>query len=108
MTQSNNRLFDEFARLATDAAAVAQGVRREAETTLRSQAERFASELNLVHRDEFEAAKELAVRACAESEALRTEIAQLQARVTALEAKHATGEGSGGAASSSPSVGGAE
>ena len=30
MTQTSNRLFDEFARLMTDAAGVAQGVRREA------------------------------------------------------------------------------
>ena len=32
MTQTSNRFFDEMARLMTDAASVAQGVRREAET----------------------------------------------------------------------------
>ena len=32
MTQTSNRIFDEFARLMTDAAGVAQGVKREAGT----------------------------------------------------------------------------
>jgi BMFP domain-containing protein YqiC len=51
MTQTNNRLLDEFAKLATDAAAVAQGVRREAETAFRAQAERFLSDMDVVSRD---------------------------------------------------------
>ena len=41
MTQTSNRLLDEFAKLMTDAAGVAQGMRREVETAMRSQAERF-------------------------------------------------------------------
>ena len=41
MTQSSNRIFDELARLATDAAGAAQGVRREIETVVRSQFERL-------------------------------------------------------------------
>ena len=40
MTQTSNRLFDEMARLMTDAASVAQGVKREAETVFRTQMER--------------------------------------------------------------------
>ena len=36
MSQTRNRILDEFARLATDAVGVAQGVRREAETVLRN------------------------------------------------------------------------
>ena len=41
MTQTSNRLLDEFAKLMTDVAGVAQGVRREVETAFKSQAERF-------------------------------------------------------------------
>ncbi|MGZ8322554.1 MAG: accessory factor UbiK family protein, partial [Rhodoplanes sp.] len=37
MTQTSNRFFDEIARLMNDAAGVAQGVRREVETVMRSQ-----------------------------------------------------------------------
>ena len=35
MTQTNNRLLDEFARLMNDAAGAAQGMRREMETLIR-------------------------------------------------------------------------
>ncbi|RAH98897.1 pyrroline-5-carboxylate reductase [Acuticoccus sediminis] len=80
MTQTNNRLIDEIARLATDAAAVAQGARREVEGAMRSQVERLLSEANVVQRDDFEAVKAIAVRAADEVDALR-------ARVEALEAK---------------------
>lgn len=87
MTQTNTRLLDEFARLATDAAAVAQGVRREAETTIRAQAERLMSEMNMVHRDEFEAMKEAAVKAAEDVRTLSATVDALSERVGALEAK---------------------
>lgn len=96
MTQSSNRLIDEFARLATDAAAVAQGVRREAESAMRAQAERLMSEMNVVHRDEFDAAKDLAVRVADENERLRHELDALTSRVAALEAKLGGEAASGG------------
>ena len=80
MTQTTNRFFDEVARLMNDAAGVAQGVRREFDTMLRAQAERFLREMDLVKREEFEAVKEMARLAREENEALK-------ARITALEAK---------------------
>src|SRR4051812_46765786 len=40
MTQTTGRIFDEFAKLMTDAAGMAQGVRREVDGVVRSQAER--------------------------------------------------------------------
>ena len=81
MTQTSNRLLDEFAKLMTDAAGVAQGVRREVETAFRSQAERFLGELDIVQREEFEAVREMAARARDENEALKLRIAALEARV---------------------------
>ena len=57
MTQTNNRFFDEAARLMNDAAGVAQGVRREFDTMLRHQAERILGDLDVVRREEFEAVK---------------------------------------------------
>ncbi|AXS41448.1 accessory factor UbiK family protein [Breoghania sp. L-A4] len=80
MTQTSNRLFDEFAKLMTDAAGVAQGVRREVETGFRAQAERFLSDMDIVSREEFEAVKEMAANA-------RDAQAKLEARVAELEAK---------------------
>jgi BMFP domain-containing protein YqiC len=81
MTQTSNRVFDEFARLMTDAASVAQGVRREAETMFRSQVERFINDLDLVKRAEFDVVRELASKARAENEALSARIAILEARL---------------------------
>ena len=79
MTQTTNRFFDELARLMNDATGVAQGVRREFDTLLRTQAERILRDLDVVKRDEFEAAKEMARLAREENEALKARIAALEA-----------------------------
>ena len=57
MTQTTNRFFDEVARLMNDAAGVAQGVRREFETLVKTQTERWLRDLDLVKREENEALK---------------------------------------------------
>jgi BMFP domain-containing protein YqiC len=80
MTQTSNRFFDEMARLMNDAAGVAQGVRREFDTLLRSQAERILRDLDVVKREEFEAVKEMARLAREENEALKARIAALEAK----------------------------
>ena len=80
MTQTNNRFFDEIGRLMNDAAGAAQGVKREVDTVLRTQAEKFLRDMDLVKREEFEAVKDMARLAREENEALKT-------RITALEAK---------------------
>ncbi|MCC6737059.1 MAG: accessory factor UbiK family protein [Bauldia sp.] len=80
MTQTSNRFYDQFARLMNDAAGVAQGVRREAGTLVRGQAERFASELDLVRREDFEVVREMARIA-------REDNARLAARLDALEGR---------------------
>lgn len=85
MNQGPNRIFDEFAKLMTDAAGAAQGVKREAETAFRSQAERFLVDMDLVKREEFEAVQEMASRARAENEALKLQIESLENRLLALE-----------------------
>lgn len=81
MTQTSNRVLDEFAKLMTDMAGVAQSVRREIETAVKSQAERCIGEMDLVQREEFDAVREMAVRAREENEALRQRIAALEARL---------------------------
>jgi BMFP domain-containing protein YqiC len=81
MTQTNNRLFDEFARLMTDAAGVAQGVRREAQNAFRSQMERFVADLDLVKREEFDVVREMASKARTENERLAARVAELEAKL---------------------------
>jgi len=90
MTQTSNRMFDELARLMTEAANVAQGVGREASTAFRSQAERWIADLDLVRRDEFDAVKEMASKARAENEKLVARIADLEVRLAAAAKKPAT------------------
>jgi BMFP domain-containing protein YqiC len=80
MTQSSNRIFDELARLATDAAGAAQGVRREVETAARAQIERLLKEMDVATREEVEVLRDLVTAAREENE-------RLEARVKALESK---------------------
>ena len=80
MTNGTNRILDEFAKMVTDAAGAAQGVRREFETVFRSQAERLLNSMDLVQREDFEAVREMAVKA-------REENMILAARIEALEEK---------------------
>ncbi len=92
MTQNNqgpSRVFDEFAKLMTDAAGVAQGARREVETVFKGQAEKFMGQMDLVQRDEFEAVKEMASKARLENDELRAEIAALRELVESLPSKPA-------------------
>ena len=85
MTQGPNRIFDEFAKFATDAAGAAQGVKREAENAIRSQAERFLADMDLVKREDFDAVQEMACRARSENEALKEQVEALVKRIAAIE-----------------------
>lgn len=71
MNNGPNRVLDELAKLMTDAAGAAQGVRKEAETAFRAQAERVLNKFDFVHRDEFEVVKEMAAKAREEVEELK-------------------------------------
>ncbi len=78
MTQTSNRIFDEFSKLMTDAAGAAQGMRREFETLMKAQGERFLRDMDVVKREEFEAVKEMAVKAREENERLSARLAALE------------------------------
>ena len=82
MTQTNNRFFDEIGRLMNDAAGAAQGVKREVDALWRNQAEKFLRDLDLVKREEFEAVREMAVKARDENDALLARIEALEARLS--------------------------
>ena len=83
MTQTSNRLLDEIARLVNDATGAAQGVKREIDTVIKHQAEKFLNDMDLVKREEFEAVKDMARLAREENEALKARIDALEARVNA-------------------------
>ena len=81
MTQTSNRIMDEFAKLMNDAAGAAQGVKREVETAVRGQVERFLGDMDIVQREEFEAVREMAVKAREENDALRKKVEVLEAQL---------------------------
>jgi BMFP domain-containing protein YqiC len=87
MTQTSNRFLDEFAKLLTDAAGAAQGVRREVETLMKTQGERILRDMDVVQREEFEAVKAMAVKAREENEQLATRIATLEAEIAAARSR---------------------
>ena len=93
MTNGSNRLLDELAKLMTDAAGAAQGVRREVETAFKAQAERLLNSMEVVQREEFEAARDMAVKARAENKALAARIDALEARIAQLAGATAGAEG---------------
>lgn len=91
MSQTTDRIADEFAKFMTDAAGLAQGVKREADTFLKTQAERLLRDMDLPTREEFEAVREMAVKAREENEALKARIDALEASL-ASAAKTKKGE----------------
>lgn len=71
--------LDDLAKLAASAAGVAQGAREEAETAIRGQMERFFSSRDWVTREEFDAVREMAIRAREENEKLAERLSALEA-----------------------------
>lgn len=76
---TQNRFFDDMSKLMTNAMGVAQGARTEAETAMKSWIDRWLADRDFVTREEFEAVREMAIKA-------RTENAELKARLDALSA----------------------
>lgn len=83
--QTESRIFDDIARVASGALSALGGVKDEIETRVRERIERLAAEMDLVSREELDAAKAVAVKARAAQEDLETKVAALEARVAALE-----------------------
>ena len=78
--QSRNKFLDDMSQLMTNAMGVAQGAKTEAETAMKGMIDRWMADRDFVTREEFDAARAMAVKA-------REENAALEARLAALEAK---------------------
>ncbi len=85
MTSPGTRFFDELAKLFSGAAGMAQGLREEVDSLVKSQMERLLADMDLVRREEFEAVREMAGKARQETEALKVKLAELEARLERLE-----------------------
>jgi BMFP domain-containing protein YqiC len=73
--QSQNPFLDEMAKITQAAMGVAQAAGEEAKSAFRAQSDKWAAELDLIRREEFDA--------------LKAEVAALRAQITALEIKPA-------------------
>lgn len=77
--QSQNRIFDDIARVAGGALGALSSLKDEIEAMIRDRMERFMADGNFVRREEFDVVRAMAAEARAEQE-------RLAARVEALEA----------------------
>lgn len=77
--QTENRLFDDFAKFVNGAAGTLAGMGREAEQSARARAKEWIGGLEFVSREEFDAVKAMAAAARDEVDALRARIAALEA-----------------------------
>jgi BMFP domain-containing protein YqiC len=91
--QSQSRFFDDLARLASGAARALSGVRGEIEARARDQLERVLAGMDLVGREEFEAARAMAAKAREEQEKLLRRVEELETRLAALEQGRRDGRG---------------
>ncbi|WP_119165253.1 accessory factor UbiK family protein [Algihabitans albus] len=82
--QTQNKVIDDLARLASSALGVATGMRHEAEAQFRRQFERILADMDLVTREDYEVTKAIAETARAEQEALAERVAQLEAKLAEL------------------------
>ncbi|MGR3542930.1 MAG: accessory factor UbiK family protein [Paracoccus sp. (in: a-proteobacteria)] len=75
---TRNKFFDDISKMMTNAMGVAQGAKSEAETAMKGWVDRWLADRDFVTREEFDAVREMAIKA-------RTENAALKARLDALE-----------------------
>jgi BMFP domain-containing protein YqiC len=78
--QSDNRILDDVAKVATGALGSLTGLRSEIEAKVQQQLERLLAKMNLVSREEFETMKSVA-------QAAREEQIKLERRLREIEAK---------------------
>lgn len=85
--QSQNRIFDDMAKMAGGALSALTAFKQEMETLVRDRIDRFMAEANYVRRDEFEAVKAVAAAARAEQEKLTARVDALESALSAKKKK---------------------
>lgn len=91
--QSQNRIFDDFVKMMNGAAGTFAGMTREAEAGFRERMREWIGGLDMVGREEFEAAKAIAVAAREESQALKARVEALEAAAAAKPRRKAANTG---------------
>ncbi len=102
--QTQNKLLDDLARVASGAIGVAAGMREEVEARLRDQFERVLGRMDLVSREEFEAVRAMAIKAREEQEILSERVAALEAALETTPKGAAKGTAKGGTKARKPAA----
>ena len=79
--QTENRFFDDFARLTSGMAGLAAGFRQEVEQIVRARMQSILADMDLVPREDFEAVRAMAEKARLEQERLAARVAELEAKL---------------------------
>jgi BMFP domain-containing protein YqiC len=85
--QSQNRIFDDIAKVAGGALSALGGLKQEIEVMIRDRFERFMAEGNFVRREEFDVVQAMAAAARAEQEKLAARVAELESKLAGKAAK---------------------
>ena len=96
--QTSNRFFDDFAKMASGALHTLGGLREEIETRVRERVERWAADMDLVTREEFDAVSAMAAKAREEQERIAARLAVLEAELAGLKGQAGTASPTGGEA----------
>lgn len=83
--QTENRFFDDLAKVATGAFHTLGGLKDEVEGRFRERLERLANEMDLVTREELDAVKAMAAKARSEQERLEERVAALESELAELK-----------------------
>src|SRR3546814_9579229 len=95
--QTNNRFFDDIARVASGAVGAAAGLLTEIETMVRDRMQRLLADMDLVPREEFEVVKAMAAKARDEQEDLAVRVAALEVALADARAAQEVGSADAGA-----------
>jgi BMFP domain-containing protein YqiC len=94
--QTSNRFFDDIAKVASGALHTLGGLREEIETRVRERVERWAADMDLVTREEFDAVSAMAAKAREEQERIAARLAVLEAELAGLKGQAGTAAPAGG------------
>ena len=82
MSSGTTRILDDLAKLMTDAAGSMQSAGKDLETAVKAQVERWLNSMDVVKREEFNAVRDMAIKARDENDALRARLDALEAKLT--------------------------
>ncbi|WP_180900936.1 accessory factor UbiK family protein [Martelella soudanensis] len=81
MSSGTTRILDDLAKLMTDAAGSVQSAGKDIETGVKAQVERWLNSMDVVKREEFNAVRDMAIKARDENDALLSRIDALEAKL---------------------------